>query len=468
MWKGRANRRKQALWTALALLVALAASPAPGSADGPPDASGANSLKAAVSARRMKPNVTPQDEGLEALARGKEALVAGDLDGAAEWFEAALSRNPRLAEARYHLAWRLEALRDLDGAIAAYEQLAQMEGQERWRTLALLRTQALKRELGRQLLLQAALRARGQQWAEAADALRRAVALDLPPALDQRARARYYRYEAERVASLVSRDGGPGESEMMDVAGLAPLGWARRWEARDFGELLRQTLGDRPRLSVASRPLRWATVETLTFSPQEQWPLWELGDGADPVLVGVAGREFALRLVGRQPPRVLADMAVTRAGAPPPCAPNGSWSLLPDTDDADREFDVEVWTTTESAPPSLGAPWRLWATHDCFVKVFCVYPDGAVEAVFPAADQWPGFVRGSQTVLVDAAVGRSESGEREGVAGLWALATLADTDLDMGAASGAEAGRRIRDAVGRLREGSWVASSYRFRLARVE
>ncbi|HRU05751.1 MAG TPA: hypothetical protein P5137_08250 [Candidatus Brocadiia bacterium] len=421
-----------------------------------------------MAARRMKPNVGVQDDGQEALLRGKEALVAGDLDGAAVWFEAALSRNPRLAEARYYLAWRLETLRDLEGAIGAYEQLAQLEGQERWRTLAQLRTQALKRELGRQLLLQAALRAKGQQWGEAADTLRRAVALELPPALDQRARARYYRCEAERVASLVSRDGGPGESEMVDVAGLAPMGWARRWEARDFSELLRQTLSERPRLSVASRPMRWATVEAMTFSPPEQWPVWELGDGADQILVGTAGRKFALRLVGRQPPRVLADMAAPRAGAPPPFASNGPWAFLPDTDDADREMDVEVWTATESVRPSLGATWRIWATHDCFVKVFYVRPDGAVEPVYPAAGQAPGFVRGSQTVVVDAAVGRSDVAEREGVAGLWALASLADTDLDIGAASGAEAGRRIRDAVGRLREGSWVASSYRFRLARVE
>jgi DNA-binding winged helix-turn-helix (wHTH) protein/tetratricopeptide (TPR) repeat protein len=105
---------------------------------------------------------------IETLLRGMSAQLAGDVERAAELFEAALAEDPEFEFARYELAIALRRQRDFEQALAILDPMRQRLQSDFW-------TMRINNALGITL-------SQLERYDEAADALRRAQAAATHPA----------------------------------------------------------------------------------------------------------------------------------------------------------------------------------------------------------------------------------------------------------------------------------------------
>ena len=413
-------------------------------------------------------SVAPAKPRVDPLKLGKDAMAAQDFRSALDWFEQAVRAKGKTPQAYYQLAVCRTELGDLPGAIEAYELLGAETDRPLWRRLAESRTENLKRSLGYDLLFRAERMKEAGNWPVAGASLQKAVALRLSPALDQRARDRYYQVQAERIAEAIVRAVARWGGVRLDVAPFRSPKRALCPEAADFHDLVLAAIRTRKsvRLKAASEPDK-QDVEAALGDPKA----WDAGDGppeGDPLLVGTVGDEARVRLVSREPVRVLFEDTFDRLGAIPPGAAAEMWRELPESSEPHRGFDIEVWSSAESLSARPQASGFFRVSRDSFVNVFQVFDDGSMVRVFPGAEDGAGFVRGARVVRMKwrgpATSRKASSAEPRG---FWAIATLVEPRIDIEGLDPADAARSIRYAVERLPEGSWVSSYYRFRVLKV-
>lgn len=403
---------------------------------------------------------TDLDE-FEPLDMGEIALSQQDYEAAAEWFEKAIAADPTRSLAYYHLAVSREALRDYAGAIDAYKGLLETARQISWRELARSRLDALGRSYGRDLLFRTALFVDAGARENALNTLARAIDLDLPPALDQRARREYYRLQAEGrardIADISAMEGRFG----IEATDFVPASPAFQFPSQDFSRLIEASLAGTNGLYViplnVSRPLR----RVLATLPPHAWA----GGGVEmlegPVVVGSFGETVLTRLVAPYLRDVLYESAFDTVGGPPPFLRHGPWRNLPDTWRERRDLDPEVWADAETFDPgaSLGARFR--PSGDCFAAVFHLDEDGGVARLSPKErGSWP-FVQAGETVRFEL---ERPADTASTVAAVWAIAGRSQLDLPRQALTAesllAWAEQNFRGA----EDGLWAASVYVFRV----
>ena len=425
----------------------VGAAPVPGERTAEPGGQGASTPK------------TPERSG-DLFATGERALAAEDFPRAAQFFERAIAKDPGAEQAYYKLALCRESLGDREGALAVYDRLAKMSGKSRWERLARSRSEALKRGHGRDLLYRAACLGVVGQWRLALEPLGRAVGLSLPPALDQRARLRYYQAVAHIVADSVVGEAAALEAQGLAIADLAVASPEFEAEARYLGRLIRAAVSAR-----AAFPMGVTRPTEPLGGELEAEALGDAGDGYEPVLAGAFGHQIALRLMARAPTRALLAISFARQGAVPPVPSGRLWQALPESPPEQEGFDIEVWADKETASTEGRVPVAVRPSRDSFVAVYKVSGAEKIEQVFPSDGSAMAFVRSGETLRVVPwpAKGSPDMGP-VGVVGFWAVATTTEVRVQIDGLPGIEAARRIRERVLRLPADRWRASSFGIRV----
>ena len=396
----------------------------------------------------------PQSE----FERGCQAMDCGDFATAAGFFVQVVSMDPSREMAYYNLAVCHETLGDRQAALRTYERLGVVTKKARWLDLAKSRGDALRRQLGHDLLYRARCLAEVNQWQVALEALGRAADLGLPPALDQRARSEYYRVAAAVVAERLAGEIAVLEAGALVLGEFAAESPDLSAEARDFRAAVFDAVAQRLPFPIEDRA---GPDDLADAGPDANGP--DEAEGYEPRLTALVGRRISLRLVTRMPPRTLATLAFDRKGAVPPAPTRREWHVLPVSALGDGEMDVEVWADTESVAPRAQMLVRARPSQDSFVAVFRVRTDGRIRRVFPTGPDSMAFIRGGQTVEVRAYAGRSAP-DGSASTGFWAVAAAREMPLRIDGLDGLDAAQRLRDALVRMPEARWVASTFRVRI----
>lgn len=400
-------------------------------------------------------------DALSPLDRGERALAQQDYEAAAAWFEEAIEKDPSRSVAYYQLAVCREALRDIPAAIEAYKALLETAEQISWRELARSRLEALRRSHGRDLLFRSAIFAETGAVRSALDVLRRAVDMELPPALDQRARREYFRLHAEAKArDILDICMAEGRLDIA-VADAIPASPEFAFQARDFSRLLESSLAGTRSLTVIPLNLSTSLRAILATLPTYAWAGGGIEELDGPVVVGRFGATALTRLVDPQLADVLYESMFTPAAVPPPFMRDALWTRLPETWRERRRLDPEVWAESETIGPTDGMWARFRPSEDCFAAVYQLGENGDLAKLAPKeTGQWP-FVQGGEAIRLEL---RPSARRSPKLAALWAVAGQSQQGLPEQVSTAGELVAWAEKTFAGPGESAWAASLYVFRV----
>jgi len=401
----------------------------------------------------------------ETLLLGEEALQLQDYSRAAELFERVIAADPTRERAHYNLALCREAMGEREGAIRAYDRLAQISDKPRWQRLARSRMEALKRKLGEAMLYRAECLADVHQWRLAMDTLGRMVDSQMPPMLDQKARGRYYQAMAGLIVESVASETASLDSTHVVMGDFKAITPEYEAEARDFRRIVRNALIEHPAVSLSQRSQGEGsdgdTGSDEWVAPSESW-----GYPYEPSLFCTFGPEISVRFIARAPARVLFHYTLARKGAVPPTPADGAWDLLPVSEPGRSQLEIDVWAERETATAGRLIRVECRPSRDSFVAVYRLGADGRFEQALPSGSGGMRFVRGGEVVSVSAPDHEGLAVDRPGVEGFWAVASSAELPLRNEGAAAAVAARRMRELLTRLPSDRWAAAAYKVRVRR--